>query len=303
MLIQCCAWLCLYRRCVLSKVFVSELTWKLGVRLLPQCVLCTGKYGIYIETLVSEKKKTQKRHSTFTKMVNTPATGGTAWDGQCDIRLLLFTEKHMPQTFTRGLIYNVTTQTIVCVLPLLVGTQQPHASRGKLPKLFKARVFVLAPNSSRVHALIEKPLPNSFIWQGGGFFWPGAKWKIIFLAGCSYWSKGSVEYTAFLQQHYKPMPKKPKDTRMKWNYWDTNAASDIRAIFLNTNSATSDVKRNTHRDEVLQTTTSYKPTPKKLIATWLQSEVKFPHVQFWCWRQLATCIKDKGLQKIHGISK
>jgi hypothetical protein len=31
--IWCCAWLRLFRRCALSKVFVCELTWKLGVRL------------------------------------------------------------------------------------------------------------------------------------------------------------------------------------------------------------------------------------------------------------------------------
>jgi hypothetical protein len=43
--IQSCAWLRLFRRCALSKVFVCELTWKLGVRLLPQCVLYAGKYG------------------------------------------------------------------------------------------------------------------------------------------------------------------------------------------------------------------------------------------------------------------
>jgi hypothetical protein len=42
--IQCCAWLRLFRRCALSKNFVCELTWKLGVRLLPQCVLYAGKY-------------------------------------------------------------------------------------------------------------------------------------------------------------------------------------------------------------------------------------------------------------------
>jgi hypothetical protein len=64
MLIQCCAWLCLFRRCVLSKVFVCELTWKLGVWLLPQCVLYAGKYGTCFVPL----QKSLIENATMAKM-------------------------------------------------------------------------------------------------------------------------------------------------------------------------------------------------------------------------------------------